>query len=229
MRLICSGISEWVAGHGRGDGADLHVELSAARSTQQGGICAEFGRSTDLFGGIGGAVRIWRSIGRCDVATLCHTGRGGRCDRSMAVGPDRNPVVAQDFCRVAFVFRAEIDGGDTVTVDVLVSLLIGVLAGLGVGSGGLLIVYLTWADGMDQLAAQGMNLALFVFALGSAVLVHLHRRRLSVPLLGFVVLFGGVGALAGSLLAQEIHTGILRNGLGYLLLLMGAVSLFKKE
>ena len=115
------------------------------------------------------------------------------------------------------------------TVDVLVSLLIGVLAGLGVGSGGLLIVYLTWADGMDQLAAQGMNLALFVFALGAAVLVHLHRRRLSVPLLGFVVLFGGVGALAGSLLAQEIQTGILRNGLGYLLLLMGAVSLFKKE
>ena len=115
-----------------------------------------------------------------------------------------------------------------VIADVIVSLAIGVLAGLGVGSGGLLIVYLTLADGMSQLGAQGMNLAVFVFALGAAVIVHLHRRRLSIGVLACVVVFGAAGALAGGALAQVSNTAVLRVALGVLLLAMGAVALFKK-
>lgn len=115
-----------------------------------------------------------------------------------------------------------------IVVDTLVSLLIGVLAGLGVGSGGLLIVYMTAVDGMDQLSAQGLNLAVFVFALGAAVIVHLHRRRLSLPILGFVVAFGAAGACVGSLLAAISPVALLRVGLGGLLLLMGVVAFFRK-
>ena len=113
-------------------------------------------------------------------------------------------------------------------LDIGVSLLIGLLAGLGVGSGGLLIVYLTAVDGMDQLAAQGLNLATFVFALGAAVLVHLHRRQLPMAVLAFIVVFGAVGALLGSLLAHVVHGSFLRVALGCLLLFMGGVALFKK-
>ncbi len=112
--------------------------------------------------------------------------------------------------------------------DTLISLLIGILAGLGVGSGGLLIVYMTAVDGMDQLSAQGLNLAVFAFALTAAIILHLHRRRLSLPILGFVVVFGGVGACVGSLLAAISPTGVLRVGLGGLLLVMGVVAFFRK-
>lgn len=112
--------------------------------------------------------------------------------------------------------------------DILVSLGIGILAGLGVGSGGLLIVYLTLADGVGQLAAQGINLAVFVFALGAAMAVHLHRRSLSPAILGTVVLFGAGGAAVGSLLAALTEGGLLRIGLGVLLLVMGTVALFRR-
>ena len=112
--------------------------------------------------------------------------------------------------------------------DIAVSLLIGTLAGLGVGSGGLLIVYLRTADGMGQLEAQGMNLAFFVFALGAAVLVHLLRRRLSLPILAVVCIAGGTGAVLGSLLAQITDTDLLRIALGVLLLIMGSVSLVRR-
>lgn len=115
-----------------------------------------------------------------------------------------------------------------VVLDLLVSLAIGLLAGLGVGSGGILIVYLTAVDGIGQLAAQGLNLATFVFALGAALLVHLHRRRLSVPVLLFILVFGAAGALCGSLLAHAVQGELLRVGLGFLLLLMGAVALLRK-
>ena len=112
--------------------------------------------------------------------------------------------------------------------DAVISLAIGVLAGFGVGSGGILILYLVAVDGMGQLAAQGVNLAIFSFALFAAVLVHLHRRELPLPILGFVVGFGAVGAVLGSVLAQILPAEGLRMGLGWLLLVMGTVALIRK-
>ena len=112
--------------------------------------------------------------------------------------------------------------------DVLFTFVIGILAGLGVGSGGLLILYMTAIDGIDQRTAQGLNLAVFTFALGAAVIVHLHRREISLSVLGFVTVFGAVGACLGSLLAQGIPTDGLRSALGALLLVMGCVALFRK-
>ena len=114
------------------------------------------------------------------------------------------------------------------TADFFIALLVGILAGLGVGSGGLLILYLTAADGMDQLTAQGTNLAFFVFALGAALLVHLRKRELSLPILGFLAAFGTLGAALGSFTASAVNTDLLRIALGALLLVMGAVSLFRK-
>lgn len=115
-----------------------------------------------------------------------------------------------------------------VVADILVSLLIGILAGLGVGSGGLLIVYLTGVEKMGQLAAQGLNLAVFVFALGAALLVHLHRRRLPGAILMFLLVFGALGAFCGSMLAHATEASFLRFSLGVLLLGMGTLALFRK-
>ena len=112
--------------------------------------------------------------------------------------------------------------------DAVFTLFIGILAGLGVGSGGLLILYMTAIDGIDQLTAQGLNLVVFAFALGAAVIVHLHRRDISLPILGFVTVFGALGACLGSLLAQVTPTAGLRRALGGLLFVMGVVALFRK-
>ena len=113
-------------------------------------------------------------------------------------------------------------------LDIAVSLGVGILAGLGVGSGGLLILYLTAVDGMGQRSAQGVNLAVFGFALGAALIVHLHRREIPIPILLFVLGFGTLGALCGSLLATLFSPDGLRTGLGLLLLAMGSFSLFRK-
>lgn len=112
--------------------------------------------------------------------------------------------------------------------SVLVPLGIGLLAGLGVGSGGLLILFFTEWVGMDQLTAQGTNLAVFTFALGAALIVHLQRRTLHAPILAVIVLFGALGALVGAALATVIDATALRFFLGLLLTVMGVAALFRK-
>lgn len=111
---------------------------------------------------------------------------------------------------------------------VLVPLGIGLLAGLGVGSGGLLILFFTEWVGMDQLTAQGTNLAVFAFALGAALIVHLHRRTPTPAILAVIVLFGAFGAFGGAALASVIDAAALRFFLGLLLTVMGIFALFRK-
>ena len=51
-----------------------------------------------------------------------------------------------------------------ILLDILAGTAVAVLSGMGVGSGGLLVVYLTLAAGMQQAPAQALNLFFFLFA-----------------------------------------------------------------
>ena len=48
-------------------------------------------------------------------------------------------------------------------LDIIVFFIIATLSGMGVGSAGLLVVWLTVFDSVPQLAAQGLNLFFFLF------------------------------------------------------------------
>ena len=110
----------------------------------------------------------------------------------------------------------------------LVPLGIGLLAGLGVGSGGLFILFLTeWAM-LPQHEAQGINLAIFAVALAAALLVHLHRHPPAPAILFTILLFGAVGALSGAALATALPAATLRFLLGLFLALSGAFVLVRK-
>ena len=77
-----------------------------------------------------------------------------------------------------------------VVVDILASLLIAVLSGMGVGSGGLLVTDLTLVHGTPQLSAQYLNLLFFIFASAASLCIHLtHRRIRPLPTL-LLCLFG---------------------------------------
>ena len=56
-------------------------------------------------------------------------------------------------------------GGWAATFAALVSFFIAVLSGLGVGSGGLFVIWLTAAYGVSATQARGMNLLFFVFSI----------------------------------------------------------------
>lgn len=99
-------------------------------------------------------------------------------------------------------------------------LLGGLFGGMGMGGGTLLIPALTLLLGVEQTAAQGINLLAFVPMSLVALRVHaregrLRREGLS-ALLPAAVVFSGAGALAASFLPSVL----LRKGFGLFLIFL---------
>lgn len=112
-------------------------------------------------------------------------------------------------------------------LDLFAALAVAVLSGLGVGSGGLLVVYLTLVREVPQPTAQTMNLLFFLFASGSALSVHRKKRKIEGrPLL--LILCGGLpGAILGSMLSDRFSPGALRTIFGVFLMLSAGAVLLK--
>lgn len=108
-------------------------------------------------------------------------------------------------------------------------LALGVLSGLGVGSAGLLVLWLTLAEGTPQLTAQGLNLLFFVFSASAALIFHAFRTRLPLKCVLWMLPTGFVGALLGAHLATLLPQTVLRRFFGLFLLFCGAFSLLKKQ
>lgn len=115
------------------------------------------------------------------------------------------------------------------TVGFWIALVIGVLAGLGVGSGGLYLVYLRLFTDTPQREAQALNLAFFIFALLSAVIYHMIHRTYRDTRVLFSMLAGIPGAVLGSLLAGYIPQEWLRRILGVIFIVAAIYTLFSRK
>ena len=108
---------------------------------------------------------------------------------------------------------------------VIASFVIAVLSGMGVGGGGLFVVFLALFTETPQLAAQGINLLFFLFSSGSAVCVHLSKRKIFGTAVLIMASFGIIGALAGTALSSIIKQTLLRKIFGVMLVISGILSL----
>lgn len=107
-------------------------------------------------------------------------------------------------------------------VDTIVTLIIAVLSGMGIGSGGLMVLYLTLIRGAPQLVAQGFNLLFFLFSAGSSMVIHLDRRDIRLPAVGLMIAAGLPAAYLGSRLALWLPEGTMARVFGVFLVLAGA-------
>lgn len=108
--------------------------------------------------------------------------------------------------------------------DILAGILFGALTGMGIGGGGLLVLYLTWVSGMSQLDAQGCNLLFFVFASAASLFIHNRKRKLDFRLIGISALFALIGAQIGIRLAGVLPEGLIRRMFGWMLISAGTVT-----
>ena len=112
---------------------------------------------------------------------------------------------------------------------ILITLLLAALSGMGVGGGGLFVIYLAIFTDTPQLTAQGMNLLFFLLSSGASATVHLKRRSICFPAVGVMAAFGILGALIGASLSARVPQHLLRQIFGGMLVVSGTVSLMKKE
>jgi len=113
------------------------------------------------------------------------------------------------------------------SVRLAVTFLIGVLSGLGVGSGGLLTIYLTVFMSVAQLEAQSTNLVFFVFSAGASLLWHYTHRTVDAGALFLIVAGGVCGAFFGSGAAAKADPSILSSLFGVMLVISGVSTLYR--
>ena len=114
-------------------------------------------------------------------------------------------------------------------IDFFAGVVIAVLAGMGIGGGGLLVLYLLFVREMGQVASQGINLVFFICAGIASLVYHKRKRRINVRLMLFLIVFGVVGAITGAYCASVIDPEIIRKIFGWLLIISGISVVFKKE
>ena len=112
-------------------------------------------------------------------------------------------------------------------LGILAGLVCGILSGLGVGGGSVLMVWLTAVVGLEQRAAQGINLLYFLPTALASLFFHIKNRYVDWQAAIPAALSGIAAAAMGAILAQRMDTGLLRKLFGAFLLIV-AVMEFKK-
>jgi len=111
----------------------------------------------------------------------------------------------------------------------LIGLASGVVSGLGIGGGTVLIPALVFLFGMDQHAAQKINLIYFVPTAIIALITHFRSKNVDMKPLPAIIAAGLAGAALGSIAAIQMDGGILKKSFGVFLFFMGIYEVRKKK
>lgn len=103
-----------------------------------------------------------------------------------------------------------------------------ILSGLGVGSAGIFVLYLTLIAGFPQPEAQALNLLFFLLSAGAALLLHIRERRIPLRVVLFLAACAVPGALVGSYLVRVLDPALIRKLFGGMLVVTGLPVLLGK-
>lgn len=113
-----------------------------------------------------------------------------------------------------------------VWITLPVAIVLGFLAGLGVGGGSLLMLWLTMVVGTEYEQARIINLLFFLPSALIATLLHRKQGSVKLKKIQPAILSGCIAAAVFSYLGNRIDTEMLKKCFGGLLLLTGLRELF---
>ncbi len=108
-------------------------------------------------------------------------------------------------------------------------LLAGVLSGFGLGGGTLLMIWMTVFGGLDQHAAQGVNLLYFLPCSVGSMAGHIKNKQIDWKPALCAVGAGVPAGLLGALITQNLDASPLRIGFGFLIVFIGVREVFFKK
>lgn len=112
---------------------------------------------------------------------------------------------------------------------VTAGLLSGIIGAMGMGGGGVLLIYLTAFAGIEQMQAQGINLLFFLPCGLLAVIIYTVKKQINWKTVLKMWLGGVVGAGLGFLCAEAIDTAWLSKIFAVFLIVFGLSQLFLKQ
>lgn len=113
--------------------------------------------------------------------------------------------------------------------NLIAGIVSGIFASMGLGGGGILIIYLTIFAGIEQSVAQGINLVFFIPISIVAIIIYYKKKLISWKIAITASIFGIIGAISGALLSSIIDSSILSKIFGGLLFVIGLNQLFSRK
>ena len=107
----------------------------------------------------------------------------------------------------------------------IIFLIIAILSGMGVGGGGLLVIYLTLFEGVEQIISQGTNLIFFIAVAVTSTIYNISKRKIVWKTALILSISGAIFSLIGALIAGTINPNILQKIFGGMLIIGGISSL----
>lgn len=114
-------------------------------------------------------------------------------------------------------------------LEIAAGLISGALGGMGMGGGGVLILYLTAILNMPQIKSQGINLAFFVPSALVAVVYYIYKGKVKIKPLIPIIIGGFIGAGLGIFLSGIIDSEWIARLFGIGLIIMGIREIFMKR
>jgi len=108
----------------------------------------------------------------------------------------------------------------------LAGLLSGMAGAMGLGGGGVLLIYLTVFAGTEQLSAQGINLIFFIPIAILSLIIYAKNKQITWSVVIKTALGGLAGAFAGSFLAGYIGGELLSKLFACMLAILGIYEFF---
>lgn len=105
----------------------------------------------------------------------------------------------------------------------------GLIGAMGLGGGGVLIIYLKLWTETGQLKAQGMNLLFFIPIAVTAVTVYTVKKQIQWKLDGKIILWGLLGTGVGLLLTGLLGGKLIAKAFGAGLAVLGIKELLTKS
>ena len=111
----------------------------------------------------------------------------------------------------------------------IIPLIIAVLSGIGLGGGGLLVIYLSLFENAEQMSAQGANLALFISSAAASTFFNVIKKKIKWRIILPMIATGIISSALGTLIAGTLDPSLLRGIFGAMLVLSGIASLFSRK
>lgn len=113
--------------------------------------------------------------------------------------------------------------------DIIAGFLSGLLGSMGLGGGGILIIYFTLIRNIPQTQAQGINLTFYIPIAILSVVLHTKKHLIDWKIAVKYIFFGVIGLIIGSLIVNMVNESILSKIFSIILILLGIRELISKK
>ena len=110
--------------------------------------------------------------------------------------------------------------------EILIGLISGTVAALGMGGGTVLILLFSIFSDYDQHLIQGTNLIFFIPTSIVAIYMNIKNKTIDFKISKLIIFAGILGAIIGSFLSFKFDSKILRKYFGVFLLFIAALEIY---